>query len=598
MALLEKLPDECLHERGKWWYITKLVKCIATTTGDAVSTKHTWDVWSKRSGHYDVAGNEQQWADVATDVAEPTAALRKKAGVSGSELVDKVHQVVLKGTDEKFGGLLVELYGHDWKVVSKKEVWRYNHRTGLWEEAGQEDLAGYMAAHFAPVRDAYIAALNSDPDDSDRFFPVATNDDEKADRKEQRRKAMGAMHASENTKNKNAYKQEFFTHDAVQDPLFESQLNDNPDVLSFKNGVLNLRDGTFRERRYDDYLSKCLDIDYEPDAPSNPAWEAFIHDIFDAGGLVADEIVDFLQVWLGYSITGHNNAQQCVIMFGNGSNGKSLFNDVLICCLKCAAGKMVDTWSSRMFDDSSTKKESSNQATPELAKLVGCNIGLINETAEGLLFGEQMKKLVDNSQSLSYRQMYQTSKSLKLITKFIFSTNHFPMFPTEVAYKRRINVVPMLVTFVEEPDGPNQKLKDTQLFAKMAGTVPARQAIINWMVAGARRYYERGLKVLPPPQCCERYKEQYVASNDWTAFFEYTGEKTDWMTKADIWEEINTRLERRDITKSKMVTKLVELGAKKGQKRLNGGSEIVFYGIKTKADYADLDDEPATGWFS
>jgi len=60
MALLEKLPDECLHERGKWWYITKLVKCIATTTGDAVNTKHTWDVWSKRSGHYDGGGNEQQ----------------------------------------------------------------------------------------------------------------------------------------------------------------------------------------------------------------------------------------------------------------------------------------------------------------------------------------------------------------------------------------------------------------------------------------------------------------------------------------------------------------------------------------------------------
>ena len=91
------------------------------------------------------------------------------------------------------------------------------------------------------------------------FSTTDDNDDEKKDRKEKRRKAIGAMHASENTKNKNAYKQEFFTHDAIQDPLFESKLNGNPDVLSFKNGVLNLRDGTFRGRRYDDYLSKCLD---------------------------------------------------------------------------------------------------------------------------------------------------------------------------------------------------------------------------------------------------------------------------------------------------------------------------------------------------
>jgi P4 family phage/plasmid primase-like protien len=482
--------------------------------------------------------------------------------------------------------------------VSKKEVWMYNHQNGLWEEAGQDNLAGYMATHFAPVRDEYINALHCDPDESDRFFPVASGEEEKKLRQKQRKSAVVGIRSSENTRKKNAYKQEFFTHTDVQDPLFPSKLNDNPDVMSFHNGVLNLRDGTFRKRRFDDYLSKCLDIDYDRDAPTNPVWEAFIRDIFDADGLVAEEIAEFMQVWIGYGITGHNNAQQCAIMFGNGSNGKSLFNDVLIATLKCSAGKMVDTWSSTMFDDASTKKESSNQATPELAKLVGCNIGLINETAEGLLFAEAFKKLVDNSQSLSYRQMYQTSKSLKLITKFTFSTNHFPMFPTEVAYERRINVVPMLVTFVEEPTKPNQKRKDTQLFDKMTATVQARQGIINWMVAGARKYYDRGLRVLPPPQCCEKYKKQYVAQNDWTAFFEYTGEKTDWMTKADIWEEINTRLERRDITKAKMVTKLVEMGAKKGQKRLNGVGQIVFYGIKTKADYADLDDVPATGWFS
>jgi putative DNA primase/helicase len=274
-----------------------------------------------------------------------------------------------------------------------------------------------------------------------------------------------------------------------------------------KNGLVDLKTGKLRERKYSDLISKCLEMEYNEHASpiKNPHWLKFIYDIFDAEELEASEIVRYFQVFMGYGLTQHNDAQKCNILFGDGSNGKSLLNDVWITILQCVAGKMVDTWSSNLFSDTSSKKESSNQATPELAKLEGCNLGLVNETSEGLLFGEMFKKLVDNTKSLNCRQLHQESKSLELITKFMISTNKFPMFPTDTAFTRRIDVLPMLVTFKDNPTQRNEKPKDTKLFDKMMGTTLKKQAILRWMVEGAVMFYKNGGELLSSPACCDKY---------------------------------------------------------------------------------------------
>ena len=97
MEVLGGVPAPYLHERGKWWYVTKVVKSLVPSNDRA---KRTWDVWSKQSDHYDAAGNEDEWGKITDTVADPMAALRKLSKAS-DDLIDKVHRACTWPTKKK-----------------------------------------------------------------------------------------------------------------------------------------------------------------------------------------------------------------------------------------------------------------------------------------------------------------------------------------------------------------------------------------------------------------------------------------------------------------------------------------------------------------
>jgi phage/plasmid-associated DNA primase len=591
--ILCDLPSADCDEREKWWFITKLIKST-----NKPKNQTTWDKWSMISANYNHDKNFQMWDDITDIVPNAMSILRKKSekkkplpepiDVDEDEMrtLRKIHHAFKDGSDEATVALFIDLYKNYFKVVDYKHnlIYLFDDADCLWKKISKDFLNSFITKHFAPLRQRYLEVLVSNPDS----FQKTSDDEHKA--------ILKSLSNSKMSKTKNNYKIEFFTHDDIQDINFERKLNSNKDVLSVKNGLVCLKTGKLRERKYSDHISKCLAIDYNENARKNPNYHflKFIYDIFDAKELNALEIVKYVQVWLGYCITQHNDAQKCNILFGKGSNGKGVLNDVLTTILKCDTGKMTDSWGSSLFDDSSSKKESSNQASPELANLEGCNIGLVNETSEGLLFGEMFKKLVDNTKSLNCRQLHQESKSLELITKFMISTNDFPMFPTDTAYTRRIDVLPMLCKFTDNPDkdNKNEKVKDRKLFAKMCeGTdsFQKKQYILRWLVEGSMEFYLNGGELLPSPPCCEKYKIQHIKNNDWLSFFEFTDNKKDFMSYEDIWNEINERIKRRDLSKAKIGLKLEEKGAKSCRVTRHGKKVRGFSYIKSNQDFIELD---------
>ena len=588
--LLKQLPLADVNEVGRWWYITKCIKSI----GDTTVNRNTWNEWSKQSTHYDCSDNVRQWQNTK-DLFNDGLARIKKRVLQHGDILNDIHIAFQRGTDRAMVELFIQLFKNYFRVVDykKNDIWMFDQKTNLWKEVCRDYFHSFLSQHFTPYAQQYMNDLNTSPD---KYFPLVNPDDEEEIKKRKKtiKSHLGNVLSTENTKVKNNYKVEFFTHEAIQDSEFYKRLNVNEDLLSVNNGVVDLTTGELRQRKYDDYISKALELDYDPTIKpeSNTAFTQFIHEIFDAEGLDAESIVQFMKAWFGYSITGRNTAQKCVILYGKGSNGKSLLNDILITVLRCKCGKMVDTWNSNLFDDVSAKKESSNQATPERAKLVDCCIGIINESSEGLLFGEMFKKLVDNTHSLTYRALHQMPKELKLITKFLMSTNYFPNFPVEDAFVRRIQTVPMLVKFTENPSGANEKMRDTKMFDKMTDTVELKQAILNWMIEGAKEYYARDRDILPLPLCCEKYKMQYIAKNDWVNFFEITDNKKDVLPFDEIYNEINTRMSRRDLTQKSITEKLKEAGAEQGRKTIQGRKVKVFKGIKMREVYEDLDETP------
>ena len=556
---LNTLPSKYLDDRSTWWYITTLLK--------ALGEHATWVQWSSQSDNYNKQQNEKEWQQIKNTITpkEAEARLNKKI-MNETDLMLKVHEAVSDGTDEAMCQFFKNQWGHLWKVVHyPKDIHMYDETDQLWKQVPVERLNTFLTQKFSPLRVEYIRQLNATPQ---KFIPPCKENATDSERKDHEKVVLQCVQsskASKLTKVKNAYKVEFFNLPELHDPLFDKKLNSNPDIISCLNGVVCLKTGKIRPRKYDDYISKVLDINYDP-TKKNALFEKFMFDIFDHPDLDANAIKRYMQVFLGYAMTGHNKAQKCVILHGNGSNGKGVLSDIIFKVFRCKFGNpMVNSWDSKFMDDKGSKNENTNSATPELAKLKGCNIGIINETSEDMCFGEKYKKFNDNCEELSYRQLHQEPKTLLLITTFLMLTNHFPNFPIEDAYIRRTEPIPMRVSFVANPTLPHQKQKDESLFQYMTETPELLQGILNWFIDGSKMWYANGQKLYELPACAKKEKQKYIDGNDWTLLFE-VGEdngcvKNDAIWMSDVMNTISTNFSGLALSKKKIIEKLTELGA-------------------------------------
>lgn len=583
---LKQLPDTYLNDRNQWWYISKLLK--------AMGEKATWDAWSKESHKYTKSGNSKIWNEIKVDIStdEAKARLNKKIQQE-TDLITRVHKACLDGSTEDMCEFFIREYRNAWRVVEyPKQIYMFDADDTLWKKVSESRLNTYITEFFGPIRTAYKKQLNEDPK---KFFGDSYDPDDKACKK-LLMSCVKNSDFSKSTTTKNTFRVEFFNRKEIQDPQFKQKLNRNPDVISTLDGIVCLKTGVFRERKYDDYFSKCLAIPYDA-SKTNPDFAQFMYDIFDHPDLNAAQIRDSMQEFLGYSCTGHNSEHQAVILHGCGGNGKSVLNDILFKTFDCKYGQMINSWSSKFMDDNRKDNESTNQATPELAKLVDCNIGIINETKKSMTFGEQFKKWNDTCEKFGYRMLNQNPDYARLITSFLISTNHFPQFPVDRCYTRRIRPIPMWVKFKVDPDPevPWEKEQDTGLFTRMTGTTEQMQGILNWMIKGAMKWYANGRKLSPLPPCVEAQKQRYIDSNDWTKLFRIGGDvpKTEGMWLDDIVNliRVNNPNNECPYNKTELIEELKAKGSGKIRRIFNSQTKKKDHYVDSIKECTDSDDE-------
>ena len=79
-------------------------------------------------------------------------------------------------------------------------------------------------------------------------------------------------------------------------PLLPDRLDLNPWLLNCPNGTLDLRSGTLREHRREDYITKFCPVPCDP-AALCPTWERFLSEILDPA------VAEYLQRFVGYCLT-------------------------------------------------------------------------------------------------------------------------------------------------------------------------------------------------------------------------------------------------------------------------------------------------------
>jgi putative DNA primase/helicase len=274
-------------------------------------------------------------------------------------------------------------------------------------------------------------------------------------------------------------------------------LNADPFLLNCGNGTLDLRSGLLREHRQSDLITKLVPTSYDPGALC-PTWDAFLLSIF--GG--DTDLVDFLQRIVGYSMTADCREQVIFILFGLGSNGKSVLIEVL--------SFLLADYVKHSPSDTFAAKKYGGGIPNDLAGFAGARLVSVIETEQGHGLAEGLVKQATGGDKMAVRFLHKEFFDLVPKFKLWLATNHKPVIKgSDLAIWRRIRLLPFNETFVDADKATaGQKVKDLDLKAKLLVELPG---VLAWATRGCRAWLERGLRV---PGAVEKATKLYQESQN------------------------------------------------------------------------------------
>ncbi|MET8753212.1 phage/plasmid primase, P4 family [Streptomyces sp. NPDC004667] len=276
--------------------------------------------------------------------------------------------------------------------------------------------------------------------------------------------------------------------------LNAARLDADPYALCTPGGVVDLLTGTVSAPDpARDFHSRSTSV--APAAVPAVRWEAFLRDTFgqDAEGA---EMIDFLQLLLGYSITGDVGAQVMPFLYGLGKNGKSVLLDVLV--------KLLGDYADAAPPGFLMAKPFEGHPT-ELAELLGRRVIVCSELKPGDRFDEARVKLLTGGDRIKARRMRQDFFSITPTHKLWLLGNHRPEVGTGgFAFWRRIRLIPF------ERVVPDQCKVDNLADSLVQDEGPG---ILAWLIDGARRYLA-GEKDLTGPDRVRVATTAYAETED------------------------------------------------------------------------------------
>ena len=258
-------------------------------------------------------------------------------------------------------------------------------------------------------------------------------------------------------------------------PVTTDEFDADQSLMNVDNGYIDLSDGTLHEHDIKKMFSKQSTVEYS-DKVDCPEWKAFLKQTFNGD----EELTDYIQKAVGYSLTGSVEEQVMFILYGSGRNGKSVFMDTL----KHIAG----SYSRTMQAKSIMVQQTSGGANSDIARLKGARLVSASEPNEGVRLDEGLIKELTGGESVTARFLYGREFEFKPEFKLWLSTNHKPIIRgTDDGIWRRL----MLIPFTHQvPVDQIDKRLTYKLERESIG-------ILNWAVDGALKWQREGLQ---PPQ--------------------------------------------------------------------------------------------------
>jgi putative DNA primase/helicase len=252
-------------------------------------------------------------------------------------------------------------------------------------------------------------------------------------------------------------------------PVAPSLFDQDPYILCCENGTVDLRTGTLREHRKEDWCTKLCPTELLPQ--SCPRFLQFLSEVFRN-----DATVSWLQKLFGYCLTGATTEHILPIFHGSGANGKSTL-------LSAVFAVLGEDYAGKAPKDLLLAQHHPTHPTL-LASLFGKRLVAAVETGDGNRLDETTVKELTGNDRIACRRMYEDYWEFQPTHKIVLATNHRPEIRgTDHAVWRRIRLVPFTVVFDEAS-------QDRDLLSKLTAEAPG---ILAWMLEGCLRWQSEGL---------------------------------------------------------------------------------------------------------
>lgn len=274
---------------------------------------------------------------------------------------------------------------------------------------------------------------------------------------------------------------------------YDEIFDQNKYILNCNNGTIDLKTGELKPYNKDDFNTMISPINYDKDAKCNN-WKVFINKIFQGD----KELIEYIHMMLGMSLTGYTGEQCFFILYGEGSNGKSTMLDAILYAMG-DYGTFINgsSLAERLYTDD-------GGARGELAKLHRKRFLYATE-CKNKQIDEELLKALTGEEHYEVRFMRQDPFMMQIFLKLWMGTNEKPKITgKDDGIWRRVRMIPMLHQF----EGKDRQQDYFHNYLK-----PEAQGIFTWLVEGCKKWHRRKNNIILPASVFEASKE-YRSESD------------------------------------------------------------------------------------
>ena len=288
-------------------------------------------------------------------------------------------------------------------------------------------------------------------------------------------------------------------------------------LFNTQSGYIDLNNGYLMAHSKSKYFTRISYADYNKDAEC-PRWLDFLDEIFQGN----QELIDYLQRAIGYSLSADTTEQQMFILLGNGQNGKSVLLNVL--------NEVFGTYAMNMQPQSISVKNNQSGANQDIARLKGARFVTTTEPNRGMKLDEGIVKQITGGDTVTARFLYGKDFEYKPEFKIWMATNYKPIISgTDEGIWRRMAIIPFNYHV------PKEKV-DKKLTYKLKEEI---SGVLNWCIEGYQQWRLRGLD---EPQIIQEQRHDYRSEMDivqrWIEECCDVGQGYETQAK-DLWDNFN-----------------------------------------------------------